>query len=131
MFEQLRIGESAKQAQKFVPNHPNPDIGTKHGIALYLHGKHSEVYRNAIADILRRSKGKERTTEEAIADSVELIVQCCTDFEGAADEKGKPVKFDRDKLRETLLQDDYRWMRVQADNFMQQDEHFFPKPSKS
>lgn len=129
MFESLKIGDSAKQAQRFVPVHPNPAIGDKHGVALFLHGKHSEVYRNAISDILRRAKDSERTPEQAIEESVELIVTCCTDYEGATGSKSKG--FDREELRKTLLQDDYRWLRLACERFMQQDENYFPKPSKS
>lgn len=129
MFEVLKIGESAKKPQKFVPKHPNPEIGDKHGIALYLHGKHSEEYRNAIAAMLRRQREKEgeQSPDEAINESVELITACCAGY----DIGGKPADFDREKLAETLRADDYRWLRIQAERFMQQDDHYFQKPSKS
>lgn len=127
MFEALKIGDTAKQPQKFVPTHPNPAIGDKHGIALYLHGKHSEEYRNAIAAMLRRQRDKEgeQTPEDAIEESVQLISACCASY----DIDGKPAKFDRDKLMDTLRSDDYRWLRLQAERFMQQDNNYFPKPS--
>ena len=114
MFNKLRIGENAKSATKFTPVHPDPVIGTKHGISLMLHGKHSEEYRNAIAAMLRRSK------EDSIKESATLIGACCESYDGA-DEK----KFDRKALIETLQHDDYRWLRLQAEKFMQEDSNFF------
>lgn len=120
MFNKLRIGENAKSAQKFTPVHPNPEIGKNHGITLMLHGKHSEEYRNAIAAMLRRSKKGEQSMEDSIKESAMLIGACCESYEGA-DEK----KFDRKALIETLQEDDYRWLRLQAEKFMQEDSNFF------
>ena len=120
MFNKLRIGENAKQANKFVPVHPNPEIGRTHGISLSLHGKHSEEYRNAIAAMLRRQKKGEQSMEDSIKESAMLIGACCDNYEGA-DEK----KFDRKALIETLQEDDYRWLRLQAEKFMQEDSNFF------
>ncbi len=122
MFNKLRIGDNAKLAKKFVPTHPNPAIGNKHGISLLLHGKHSEEYRNAIADMLRRSKAKDEDNDinDAIVESAKLIAACCESYEG-----GDTEKFDRKALEETLQDDDYRWLRLQAERFIQQDSNFF------
>lgn len=128
MFEQLRIGESAKSAKKFTPVHPNSAIGKKHGISLMLHGKHSEEYRNAIASMIRRSKDSEQSVDDSIEESAKLIVACCGGWEGVT-EGSKAVKFSREKLLDILKDDDFRWMRLQAEKFMAQDSHFFPKPS--
>jgi hypothetical protein len=35
------------------------------------------------------------------------------------------VKFDKDKLTSYLIDDDFRWMRLQAETFMQADDNFF------
>lgn len=120
MFNTLRIGENAKQANKFVPVHPNPEIGKKHGISLMLHGKHSEEYRNAIAAMLRRQSKSEQSLEDGVRESATLIGACCESYDGA-DEK----KFDRKALIETLQEDDYRWLRLQAEKFIQEDSNFF------
>jgi hypothetical protein len=120
MFNKLRIGDNAKQAKKFVPTHPNPEIGNKHGISLSLHGKHSEEYRNAIADMLRRSKDNEDDIDKAMIESAKLIAACCEGYEG-----GDTKKFDRKALEETLQDDDYRWLRLQCERFIQQDSNFF------
>ena len=120
MFDKIRIGDSAKQAKKFIPIHPDPKIGSKHGISLMLHGKHSEQYRNAIAAMLRRSKKGEMSVESSMDESAKLIAACCESYDGA-DSK----KFDRSALEETLKDDDYRWFRLQAEAFMQQDDNFF------
>lgn len=125
MFDSLRIGDSAKSAKKFTPIHPNEDIGTSHGISLLLHGKHSEEYRNAIAKMIRRTKKKEQSVEESIKESVKLIVACCDGWEGVNDSAGKKEKYDADKLTALMLDDDFRWLRLQAESFMQLDDNFF------
>jgi len=125
MFDKLKIGSSAKASQKFTPIHPNPDIGKSHGISLLLHGKHSEEYRNAIAGTIRRSKRRELTIDESIEESVRVIVSCCTGWEGITDDDGKTVKYDGKKLSDILINDDYRWLRLQAEQFMAQDDNFF------
>ena len=128
MFDKLRIGDSAKSAKTFTPIHPDPTIGKKHGISLQLHGKHSVLYRNAIAAMTRRRKNRDITIDEAVDESVKLIVACCDGWEGVTEEKGKVteiVKFNRDKLTKVLSDDDFRWMRLQAETFMLQDDNFF------
>jgi hypothetical protein len=124
MFAKLKIGSAAKAANKFTPIHPDPAIGKSHGISLNLHGKHSEEYRNAIASTLRRAKRRELTVDESIEESVKVIVACCTGWEGVT-EDDKAVKYDGKKLAEYLNDDDYRWMRLQAEQFMAQDDNFF------
>ena len=126
MFNKLKIGLKAKAANKFTPIHPDPMIGKKHGISLSLHGKHSEEYRNAIAGTIRRSKKRELTLEESIEESAKMVAMCCDDWEGVTDEKdGTTVPFDRKKLLEMLNEEDFRWLRLQAENFMAQDDNFF------
>ena len=125
MFDTLRIGQKAKESKKFTPVHPDDEIGTKHGVSLMLCGKHSTEYRNAIAKMIKRSKGKTLGTEESIRESARLIVDCCDGWEGVTDDAGKPAKFDKDKLTAILLDDDFRWMRLQAEAFQQADDNFF------
>ena len=126
MFNKLRIGSQAKSAKKFTPIHPNPEIGKSHGISLLLHGKHSEEYRNAIAAMLRRSKRRELTTDESIEESAKLIVNCCEGWEGVTeDDSDKLKKFNREELMTLLQEDDFRWMRLQAEQFMNTDDNFF------
>ena len=127
MFDQLRIGSEAKKAQKFTPIHPNPEIGKKHGISLLLHGKHSELYRNATADMMRRSRKGGRTTDGAIEESATLIVTCCAGWKGVTekDDPKKEKKFNRRELHAMLIDDDFRWLRLQAEQFMQDDDPFF------
>lgn len=124
MFSKLKIGTAAKSAKKFTPIHPDPAIGKSHGISLQLHGKHSEEYRNAIAATLRRAKRRDLTVEESIEESVKVIVSCCDGWDGITDDS-KPVKYTNDKLTSYLLDDDYRWLRLQAEQFMAQDDNFF------
>lgn len=125
MFNKLKIGSKAKASKKFTPIHPDPAIGKSHGISLSLHGKHSEEYRNAIAATLRRSKRRELTIDESIEESVKVIVACCDGWDGVTDGDNKPIKYDAAKLSEHLNDDDYRWMRLQAEQFMAQDDNFF------
>lgn len=122
MFDSLRIGSKAKEAQKYVPVHPNPAIGDKHGVHLLLHGKYSEVYRNAMADMLRRTKGKEQSPEEIARESAIFIADCCAGYVTPDDKK---PEFSREKLIETLEQEDYRWLRLGAEKFMTSDTPFF------
>lgn len=122
MFNELRIGSKAKEAQEFIPTHPNPSIGKNHGVKLYLHGKHSEVYRNAVADMLRQTKGKEQNAEDIARASAELIAKCCTGYVTPDDKK---PEYDREKLVETLADEDYRWLRLDAERFMNNDGNFF------
>lgn len=124
MFK-LEIGEDAKSAQKFVPEHPNPAIGTSHGVALFLHGKHSTQYRDAVAATMRRQKKGELSLDETIKESARFIATCCEDYEGAVGEDGKPKKFNRKELVETLASEDYRWMRIACERFMAEDDNFF------
>lgn len=125
MFD-LEIGEEAKAAQEFVPEHPNPKIGKSHGVSLFLHGRHSPQYRDAIASTMRRQKKKgELSLEETIAESAKFISKCCDDYKGAKDKDGKPKKFDRKELAETLASEDYRWMRIACEQFMAEDDNFF------
>lgn len=128
MFDKLRIGSSAKEAKRFTPTHPNREIGKTHGISLLLHGKHSEQYANATAAMLRkRARQGSFTTEEAIEESAKLIVACCDGWEGvteAADDT-KARKYNRKQLSEMLVENDFKWMRLQAEQFMQDDDAFF------
>lgn len=124
MFESLKIGNKAKASNKFTPVHPDPAIGKTHGISLSLHGKHSEEYRNALAAYIRKTKRGNLTNDEQSEETSRLIVACCDGWEGVTEE-GKDVKFDRKKLFEILCDEDYRWMRAQADTFMAQDDNFF------
>lgn len=124
MFDKLRIGDSAKESKPFTPVHPNEEIGKKHGISINLYGKHSEKYRNAVATTLRRAK-KNPTTDEMVEQSARLIATCADGWEGVTDDDGKPRKFDRKVLHEMLLDDDFRWLRLQAEQFMQNDDNFF------
>lgn len=124
MFD-LEIGEDAKKAQRFVPEHPNPLIGTSHGVALFLHGKHSPQYRDAVAATMRRQKKGDLSLEDTITESARFIATCCEDYEGAKDENGKAKKFNRKELAETLASEDYRWMRVACERFMAEDDNFF------
>lgn len=137
MFDNLRIGKSAKTSKPFTPEHPNPAIGKTHGISLMLHGKHSEEYRNAMAAILRRGKDRKdegMSAEEAVKvstnESAELIAACCDGWEGVTDADKKLKPFNRGELREMLADDDFRWLRLQAEKFIISDTNFFPKPSK-
>jgi hypothetical protein len=125
MFDTLRIGQKAKESKKFTPVHPDDEIGTSHGISLMLCGKHSTEYRNTIAKMIKRTKGKTLNTDESIRESARLIVDCCDDWKGVTDEAGKAVKYDKDKLTAYLIDDDFRWMRLQAETFMQTDDNFF------
>jgi hypothetical protein len=120
MFNSLRIGDKAKAANKFTPVHPDRAIGKTHGISLMLHGKHSPEYRNAIADMLRRSKKGDQSFEDTVEESAKLIGACCESYEGGDDKK-----FDRKALIETIKHEDYRWLRLQAEKFMQDDTNFF------
>ena len=128
MFDQLRIGSDAKEAKSFTPTHPNRSIGKTHGISLQLHGKHSEQYANATAAMLRkRARQGSFTTEEAIEESAKLIVACCEGWAGVtekADPK-KEKKFNRKELSEMLVDNDFKWLRLQAEQFMQDDDNFF------
>ena len=126
MFDKLRVGTKAKSAQKFTPVHPDPEVGRKHGISLFLYGKHSIEYRNAVAATLRKSQQQELNAEEAVEQSADLIVSCCSGWEGVTDgPDDKAVPYDAEKLRAILLDDDYRWMRLQAEQFMRTDVNFF------
>ena len=153
MFDSLRIGNTAREAHKYTPVHPDPSIGTNHGISLLLYGKHSEQFRNASAALMREvnagEKGKERTSEEAAAASARFVVTCCAGWEGATmpapKTKAKKVKgeknvyegkfvpepYDPAKLEAILKDDDFRWMRVGAERFLQDDRNFFPKLAPS
>ncbi len=125
MFDKLRIGKSAKQAKKFTPIHPDISIGKKHGISLMLHGKHSIEYRNAIAGYVRRTSKRELSIDEQLEQSVKLIVSCCTGWEGVTDKSGKLDPYSSDKLFNILIDDDFRWMRIQAELFQTLDDNFF------
>ena len=125
MFDNLRIGSDAKSTKEFIPVHPNPAIGKKHGISLSLHGKYSEQYLNGTAAMLRRAKRSGLTTEESIAESAKLIVACCENWAGVTDADGKDKKFNRKELLEMLTDDDFRWLRLQAEQFMSDDDNFF------
>lgn len=126
MFDKLRIGDTAKEAKPFTPVHPDPSIGKKHGITIMLHGKHSEVYRNSIAAAIRKgNKGGSKSAEEMVEESARHITACASGWQGVTDAEGKAKKFDRKKLFEILCDDDFRWMRLQAEQFMQQDDNFF------
>lgn len=125
MFDKLRIGSDAKAAKDFTPNHPNAVIGKTHGISLSLHGKHSEQYRNATAALLRRAKRGTLTPDEAVEESAKLIVACCDGWVGVTDAENKEKKFNRKDLFEMLINDDFRWLRLQAEQFMQEDDNFF------
>lgn len=125
MFDKLKIGSKAKAAQKFTPIHPDLAIGKSHGISLFLHGKHSQEYRNAIAATLRRSKRRDLTMDESIEESAKVIIACCDGWEGVSGEDKKPAKYEAAKLKVILEDDDYRWMRLQAEQFMAQDDNFF------
>lgn len=128
MFDKLRIGTSAKTAQKFTPVHPNPDIGDTHGISLMIHGKHSDVYRNSMADILRSlKKGEEPTTDQLIDQSAKVVADCCEGWHGVTDNDNKFKKFDRDELYKMLKDTDFTWLRIQAEQFMREDKNFFQK----
>lgn len=125
MFDKLRVGKSAKEAQKFTPVHPDIDIGRKHGISLMLHGKHSIEYRNAISSYLRRTSKRELTIDEQLEQSAKLIVKCCEGWEGVTTKEGKPEPYSAKKLMEILMDDDFRWMRLQAEQFQALDDNFF------
>lgn len=126
MFNNLRIGDKAKRAVSFTPTHPDPAIGRKHGITLSLHGKHSEQYRNAIADMLRRTKkNKDLSTDEAVEESAKLIASCAAGWEGVTGDDGKAKKFNQAELLEILKDDDFRWLRLQCEAFMAADDNFF------
>ncbi len=127
----LEIGDDAKAAQKFVPEHPNPAIGTSHGVALFLYGKHSPQYRDAVAATMRRQKKGELSLAETIDESAKFIASCCEDYEGAKDENGKKKKFNRRELADTLASEDYRWMRIACERFMAEDDNFFPLLGKN
>ena len=131
MLDKLRIGKSALAAQKFIPDHPDPAIGTSHGFHLYLYGKYSTICRDVVSDSLRsrQSRTREPSTLELINDSVDMIVACCKDW-GGYEEGDKVVKYSPDKLRELLLEDEFRWLRIGAEKFIMGDEHFFPRPGK-
>lgn len=123
MFEELAIGKSAKLAKKFTPVHPDPKIGKKHGVSLMLYGKHSSEYQNAIAATIRARQDGEMTLDEGIEQAAKLIVACCA---GWANTKAESeIKYDPEKLLEILVSSDYKWMRLQADRFIQQDDNYF------
>lgn len=125
MFDNLRIGSDAKSTKEFTPVHPNPAIGKKHGISLSLHGKHSEQYLNGTTSLLRKAKRGGMTAEESIAESAKFIVSCCEGWSGVTDKEGKPEKYNRKKLHDMLLENDFRWLRLQAEQFMGDDDNFF------
>ena len=125
MFDKLRIGSDAKDAKKFTPLHPNPKIGKTHGISLFLHGKYSEQYLEGTAAMLRRAKRTALTTEESIQESAKLITACAESWEGVTDADGKTKKFNKAELQTMLADDDFRWLRLQAEQFMSDDDNFF------
>lgn len=126
MLDNLRIGSEAKKAKEFTPCHPNPKIGKDHGISLMLHGKHSELYRNAIAEFARKtSTGETLSLKEAIKANVTLIVSCCAGWIGVTGDDNKPDKYTPQKLTTTLLDDDFAWLRVEAEKFIRSDVNYF------
>ncbi len=131
MFKGLEIGKEAVKAQKFVPVHPNPAIGDKHENYLMLFGKYSTVYRDTVGEILRENADNEPDQNKRIEQSAKLIVACCAGWGGATDEKGKPDRYTPEKLTKMLLNDEFRWIRIQADSYMLSDGGYFPKPSKN
>ena len=44
---------------------------------------------------------------------------------GVTDADGKSKKFNRKELQEMLIDDDFRWLRLQAEQFMADDDNFF------
>ena len=75
--------------------------------------------------MLRRAKRAGLTTEESIAESAKLIVACCEGWAGVTDADGKDKKFNRKELLDMLTDDDFRWLRLQAEQFMSDDDNFF------
>ena len=130
MFD-IPIGKQATLAQKFVPVHPDPAIGTNHGVSLMLFGKHSPQYRDAAATMLK-SRAKmakddgDLDVEAAVKLSAEFVADCCSGYEIG----GKAATYDRDALAETLGLEEYRWLRIQAERYSNQDDNFFKKPAK-
>lgn len=128
MLDKLRIGAKAKATQPFTPEHPDPAIGTSHGITLHLYGKHSLEYRNAVAENSRKAAARTRpaTIDEAVEASAELVVACCGGWDGVTDaESGKTEKYSPKKLTEILKDDDFRWLRLAAERFIMDEKNFF------
>lgn len=125
MFEKLKIGESFKETRKFTPIHPNPDIGKKHGISLFLYGKHSEQYRNATAVTMRKNKAN-MSLDERVEVSAQQIIACCTGWEGVTEKDEKTEQtYNRGMLLKILTDDDFRWFRLQAEMFQLEDDNYF------
>ena len=121
----LEIGKAAQTAQMFTPTHPDPSIGTGHKVSFMLFGKHSPQYRDAVAALMREQK-EDETQEDRAKASAKFVATCCLSYTDAKGVKST----DMAELEKTLGSEDYRWMRVQADNFMSRDNSFFGKPSK-
>ena len=141
----LEIGNEAKKAQKFIPVHPNPAIGTEHDLSLMLFGMHSPRYKDALVKFTRsrmkllKDRAKEEgieledtelTLDEAYQFASEMIADCCESYTGAGDQAKLTDKEKKQGLIDTLSSEDYSWLRVQCESFSRIDDNFFLKPTK-
>ena len=144
MFK-LEIGDKATSAQKFIPTHPDPAIGTDHGLSLMLFGMHSATYKDALVKSTRsrmkllKSRAKELDIEvdqaeltlpEAAQFGAIMIADCCVSYTGAGDQSKLSDKEKKTALSDTLKSEEYSWLRVGCENWQRTNDNFFLKPGK-